>query len=148
MTPSDELRLRHAAQAAARLPAYAERLEWPRERSPWHRRRLAHVDPDRLTKAVTLDTAEAHLEGLETDAYLFDEFHVLASGGSSGRRGAFVYDWDATATACRTPRSRSRSSTTSPARVSESCNASFRCRAADEEHRQCRRSRGRRESIV
>jgi phenylacetate-coenzyme A ligase PaaK-like adenylate-forming protein len=144
MTPYDELRLRHAAQAAARLPAYAERLEWPRERilaqretdlrrlvraaidrSPWHRRRLAHIDPDRLTEAdlgrvppmtkddlmssfdtivtdrrVSLGTAEAHLEGLETDAYLLDEFHVLASGGSSGRRGVFVYDWDAWLVCC------------------------------------------------
>ncbi len=139
MIPYDELRRRHAAQAAARLPAYAERLEWSRERiraqretdlrrlvrvavdrSPWHRRRLAHIDCDRLTEAdlthvppmtkddlmssfdtivtdrrVTLDTAEAHLERLETDAYLFDELHVLASGGSSGRRGVFVYDWEA-----------------------------------------------------
>ena len=32
------------------------------------------------------------------DAYLLDEFHVVASGGSSGQRGVFVYGWDAWAT--------------------------------------------------
>ena len=35
---------------------------------------------------------------LRGDAYLLDEFHVVASGGSSGQRGVFVYGWDAWAT--------------------------------------------------
>ena len=90
-----------------------------RERSPWYRERLAHIDPDRVTEAdlsqipsMTKDDlmrnfdgiltdrrlsraiVESHLEGLEADAYLFDEYHVVASGGSSGTRGVFVYDWD------------------------------------------------------
>jgi len=38
--------------------------------------------------------AEAHLDGLTGDAYLQDKYHVVASGGSSGTRGVFVYDWE------------------------------------------------------
>ncbi|WP_258956682.1 hypothetical protein [Legionella sainthelensi] len=26
--------------------------------------------------------------------YLHDRYHVLASGGSSGTRGVFIYDWE------------------------------------------------------
>jgi len=89
------------------------------DRSPWHRERLGHVDvdrftPDRLgelppmTKAdlmanwdrivavpgCTLAAAEAHLETLTgADAYFMDDLHVIASGGSSGTRGVFLYDW-------------------------------------------------------
>src|SRR6185503_3833091 len=44
---------------------------------------------------LTRDIVEAHLAALTTDAYLFDTYHACASGGSSGRRGAFVYDFDA-----------------------------------------------------
>src|SRR5262249_15611961 len=89
-------------------------------RSAWHRRRLATVDVDQLREVdlpslpvmtkddlmehfdeivtdprLTRDVVEAHLTGLTTDAYLLDEYHVCASGGSSGRRGVFVYDFDA-----------------------------------------------------
>lgn len=89
------------------------------ERSPWHRARLAHIDADAVTEADLasippmtkhdlmenfdgimtdrrLDRAlvESHLESLNDDRYLLDEFHVVASGGSSGTRGVFVYDWD------------------------------------------------------
>lgn len=88
-------------------------------RSPWHGGRLAGIDPETATEAdlsriptmtkddmmENLDGAftdprlsrgavEAHLETLTRDAYLLDEFHVFASGGSSGRRGVFVWDWN------------------------------------------------------
>jgi phenylacetate-coenzyme A ligase PaaK-like adenylate-forming protein len=91
--------------------------------SPWHRDRLATFDVSTLTAAdlsglpvmtksdlmdnfdaivtdrrLTLDVCERHVDALRNDAYLLDEFHVVASGGSSGRRGVFVYDWDAWAT--------------------------------------------------
>ena len=46
------------------------------------------VDP-RVTKEV----AEDHLASLDGDAYLFDELHVVATGGSSGRRAVVVWDW-------------------------------------------------------
>ncbi len=88
-------------------------------RSTWHRERLAGIDPEAVTEAdlpriptmskddmmdhldeiftdarLSRGLVEAHLETLIDDAYLLDEFHVFASGGSSGRRGVFVWDWD------------------------------------------------------
>lgn len=89
--------------------------------SPWHRKRLGHVDADSLDEAtlaelpvmtkddlmanfdeivtddrLRLDVVEDHLARLgDDDAYLFDRYHAAASSGSSGRRGVFVYDWDA-----------------------------------------------------
>jgi phenylacetate-coenzyme A ligase PaaK-like adenylate-forming protein len=88
--------------------------------SSWHRRRLAGVDADTVCESdlgtlptmtkddlmdhfdeivtdprLTRDVVERHLASLTTDAYLYDTYHACASGGSSGRRGAFVYDFDA-----------------------------------------------------
>ncbi|HEV8623389.1 MAG TPA: phenylacetate--CoA ligase family protein [Acidimicrobiia bacterium] len=138
MPSYDQLQQLHVADAMANLPGQVERLGWSAERlaayrrealrllvgtaqirSPWHRRRLAGVDPDRLDEAglaalpvmtkddlmgnfddivtdpqVRLDVIETHLEGLAEDAYLLGRYHAVASGGSSGRRGVFVYDWD------------------------------------------------------
>jgi phenylacetate-CoA ligase len=89
------------------------------ERSPWHRERLGGVNPERLreedlpglptmTKSdlmanwdaivtdrrLSLEVVEQHLAGLTTDAYLLDYFHAVASSGSTGPRGVFVYDWE------------------------------------------------------
>ena len=138
MPSYEELQRRHVAEAMAMLPGQVERLSWSpeqlsahrseslrqlvrtaQERSPWHRRRLAGVDPDALTEEglaalpvmtkedlmgnfdeiltdpnLNLDLIETHIEGLTDDAYLLDRYHAVASGGSSGRRGVFVYDWD------------------------------------------------------
>src|SRR5262245_60548867 len=91
-----------------------------KEHSRWHRARLVRVDAERMTEdsiraipamtkhdlmenfdaivtdpRVTLDVCEAHLASLRSDAYLLDRYHVNASGGSSGRRGLAVFDWDA-----------------------------------------------------
>ena len=89
-----------------------------RERSPWHARRLRGVD-DQALRADDLDAlppmskgdlmdhfdeivtdsrlnrsvVEAHLDNPSANTYLLDTYHVIASGGSSGRRGLFVYDW-------------------------------------------------------
>jgi phenylacetate-coenzyme A ligase PaaK-like adenylate-forming protein len=115
--PAD--RHREARETALRgLVAHA------REHSPWHRRRLADVAPDALRESdlralptmtkddlmdhfdeivtdprLTRDGVERHLASLTSDAYLCDTYHACASGGSSGRRGAFVYDFDAWALA-------------------------------------------------
>jgi phenylacetate-coenzyme A ligase PaaK-like adenylate-forming protein len=95
-----------------------------KEHSPWHAARLAHVDADRVTEAdlpsippmtkqdmmdnfdailtdrrLTRAAVEAHLDTLTEDAYLLDEYHAIASGGSSGLRGVFVVGWDAWITA-------------------------------------------------
>lgn len=90
-----------------------------RELSPWHRKRLSAVDLDTLDETtlaelptmtkddvmehwdeivtddrLRLDAASAHLDGLTTDAYLLDRYHVVSTGGTTGRPGVFVYDWD------------------------------------------------------
>tara|TARA_Y100000310_G_scaffold22421_1_gene21509 strand:- start:4123 stop:5508 length:1386 start_codon:yes stop_codon:yes gene_type:complete len=97
-----------------------ELLRMVKESSPWHARRLVDLSPDSfksedisllpiMTKAdlmanydeiapdprITLATVNRHINGLVGGAYLFDRYHAIASGGSSGLRGAFVYDWDA-----------------------------------------------------
>jgi phenylacetate-CoA ligase len=89
------------------------------ERSPWYRQRLAGVDIDRLdesalpelpvlTKAdlmehfddivtdsrLSLARLEQHLRTVETGSYLHGRYTAITSGGSTGQRGVFVYDWD------------------------------------------------------
>ncbi len=86
--------------------------------SPWHRERLRGIDVEALTPeqlaelprmtkrdlmqswddivtepGCSLAAAEAHLEGLSEDAYFGRDLHVVASGGSSGQRGVFLYGW-------------------------------------------------------
>src|SRR5262245_7822291 len=108
--PADRLR-------SERRRALRALLAMAFERSPWHRRRLAGLDLSGadieslpvMTKAelmdnfdeivtdrrVTLESCERHLSEATGDAYLLGEYHVVASGGSSGQRGVFVYGWDA-----------------------------------------------------
>jgi len=95
-------------------------LTTAKSKSRWHAERLRSVDPEHVSaedlselpvmtkddlmahfddivtdRRVTLTRAEAHLASLAgTDAYLDGEYHVVASGGSSGRRGVFVWGWD------------------------------------------------------
>lgn len=93
------------------------------EQSPWHRERLAglhtgdvtvdqlsdlspmtkidlltHFDDIVTDDRLSLRMVEDHLDQLTTDDYLLDEYHAIASGGSSGVRGVFVYDWSGWAT--------------------------------------------------
>ncbi len=88
-------------------------------RSPWHAERLRGLNPESLDETrladlpvmtkddlmanwdriatdpeLRLDRCEAHLESLSEPRYLADRYHVVASGGSSGRRGVFAYNWD------------------------------------------------------
>ena len=96
-------------------------LRTARARSPWHRRRLAGIDLDAITGAelaavptmskadvmehwdgivtdrrLTLELAEAHLERVVSQgpAYLLGDYQVVTTGGSSGRRGVFVWDFE------------------------------------------------------
>ena len=133
-------RQRHLQGYAARLHEEAERLTTPletlhrvrdqrlrtllrtaKQRSPWHARRLAHVDPDTVTgddlsmipvmtkadvmanwndvvtdRRLTLERAEAHLLKVASEgpAYLLGNYQVLTTGGSSGTRGVFVWDFE------------------------------------------------------
>jgi len=109
---AERLRL-HRTSELRRLVGSAVR------QSPWHRARLQGIAVDRLDEhtlgelpvmtkddlmtnfdeivtdaRLRLDVCNAHLETLTHDAYLFGRYHVIASGGSTGRRGVFVYDWD------------------------------------------------------
>jgi phenylacetate-CoA ligase len=103
-----------------RLRALRALLATALARSPWHRERLTGVDVAAFCEAdvaslpvmtktdlmdnfdaivtdrrVTRDLCERHLGAVTGDAYLLGEYHVIASGGSSGQRGIFVYGWDA-----------------------------------------------------
>ncbi len=135
MARYEELRQRQVAYLGQIMPEHVQRLRWPAERlrherttrlrdllrvakasSPWHRERLAGVDPDTFTEddlpaipamtkddlmanwdgivsepSLGLELAERHVAGLTADTYLLDEFHAVASGGSTGRRGIFAF---------------------------------------------------------
>jgi phenylacetate-CoA ligase len=90
------------------------------QRSPWYSKRLADVDAGRLDETTLLQLPvltktelmehfddiltdrrlslagiDQHLGTVETGRYLFGRYTALTSGGSSGQRGVFVYDWDA-----------------------------------------------------
>lgn len=95
-------------------------------RSSWHAGRLAGIDPTTLDEdglsrlpimtkpdlmanfdaivtdpRVTLAKANAHIANLSSDQYFLGDLHAVASGGSSGTRGVFVWGWEAWATAQR-----------------------------------------------
>jgi phenylacetate-coenzyme A ligase PaaK-like adenylate-forming protein len=105
------------AERTARL---RELMEVAVGRSAWHRDRLRDVDVSRLDEdglralpvmgkadlmahwdaivtdpEVRLAGIDAHIAGLDGDAYFRDELHAVASGGSSGVRGVFAWGWDA-----------------------------------------------------
>src|SRR3954468_22042794 len=96
-------------------------LRTAKARSPWHAERLAGVDVDAVTGAdmaaiptmtktdvmehwdeivtdrrLTLELAEAHLERVASEgpAYLLGKYQVVTTGGSSGRRGVFAWDFE------------------------------------------------------
>lgn len=135
----EAIRQRHLASALERLPEHIDRLRWSaaqlrdwrtgrlrallataREKSAWHRQRLAGLDLSRIDEdglralptmtkddlmahfdaivtdvRVTLAQVDAHVAALTSDAYLLDDLHAVASGGSSGVRGVFVWSWEA-----------------------------------------------------
>jgi phenylacetate-CoA ligase len=142
MRDYETLRQLHQGYALGLTPRMLERLDWPAdrlavhreqrlrecvadaiERSPWHRERLAGVEPRGLdevslrdlppmTKAdlmenfdrivtderLSLDLVNQHLEAVGTGSYLLDGYTAITSGGSTGERGVFVYDWNGWAT--------------------------------------------------
>jgi phenylacetate-CoA ligase len=109
--------------SADRLAAYRsqrlrEVVRHAADRSLWHRDRLAGLDLDRLDEVslrelppmtktdlmenfdlivaderLSLDLVNAHLETVTTGGYLIDGHTAITSGGSTGERGVFVYDW-------------------------------------------------------
>jgi phenylacetate-coenzyme A ligase PaaK-like adenylate-forming protein len=136
-TESEELRQSFQAALRDRVPVHVERMAWDRARiahhqrerlrqllgvaircSPFHRKRLAGVDPERfepselgslpvMTKAemmasfdevvtdrrLTRERIEAHLAATgEHPRRLEGRYLAIASGGSSGSKGAYVYE--------------------------------------------------------
>lgn len=114
-----------AALAAHRRYRLRALVRFAIQHSPWHRARLHDVNLDTLTEEslpalpvmrkadlmqhfdevvtdprLTLETVNDHLDDVEAghDGYLFDRYTAITSGGSSGMRGVFVYDWEAWAT--------------------------------------------------
>jgi phenylacetate-CoA ligase len=105
--------------AAHRTRQLRELVRTATERSAWYRKRLAGVDIDRLDETaltelpvltktelmehfddvvtdhrLSLGQLEEHLRTVETGSYLFERYTAITSGGSTGQRGVFVYDWD------------------------------------------------------
>lgn len=137
-TAYEDLRARHVQDMQAGFWEAVERLDWPAEKlraererrlrnllrvakrdSPWHARRLWHIDPESFTeerleeippmtkddlmdhfdeivtdRRLTRAGAEAHVAALTTDAYLLDRYHATTTGGSSLRRGLVLHDWE------------------------------------------------------
>jgi phenylacetate-CoA ligase len=113
---------------AERLSAYRtqrlrELVRYAVGRSPWHRGRLAGVDIARLDEAslpelppmtradlmdnydqvltderLSLQLVNDYLQAAATGAYLPGGHTAVTSGGSTGQRGVFVYDWQGWAT--------------------------------------------------
>jgi len=100
---------RHSDQRLRALVAYA------RANSPFHAERMRGLDldaPDLLDRLPVMDKTsmmadlgrvlcdprlrdidlDAHLEGLTEDTVPLGRYRVMASGGTSGTRGLFVYD--------------------------------------------------------
>lgn len=114
-------RMRWSASRLAdeRQQRLRELLTWAVDRSPFHAARLAGIDTERITEAelveipsmtkdelmaefsgittdprLTLEAVEDYLEDESRSDYLFDQFRVVSSSGSGGRRGIYVYGWD------------------------------------------------------
>jgi phenylacetate-CoA ligase len=115
-------RLNWSAQAlkAERTHRLRKLLATAKNLSPWHRDRLRQIDVSRaseedlrflppMTKIdlmenfdeiltvrdLSREQIERHIASLDDDGYLEGGYHAVASSGSSGERGVFVYDWDA-----------------------------------------------------
>jgi phenylacetate-coenzyme A ligase PaaK-like adenylate-forming protein len=106
---------------AERRRRLRELVRVAKAQSPWHRDRLEGIDSERLEEGdlsqlpamtkddvmsnfdeivtdrrLSLERVESHLAGLGPEpSYLLDEYQAVVSGGSSGVRGVFLYDWDA-----------------------------------------------------
>jgi phenylacetate-CoA ligase len=116
--------VRRLGWSADRLAADRERrlrdlLAWSASRSAFHTERLREVDIDRFTEAdlpslpimtradlmgqfdrvitdpaLSLEAVNSHVDSLEEDDYLLDEYRVIATSGSTGARGLLVYGWE------------------------------------------------------
>jgi phenylacetate-CoA ligase len=85
--------IRHAA---ARSRLYAERFDGAtelRDIAPVTKAELMARFDDWVTDPrLTLAAADEHLAALTRDTYLHGEYRAMATGGTTGRRGIFVFD--------------------------------------------------------
>lgn len=104
--------------AAERELRLRELLEWSFDHSDFWRERLAGHDLSTFTEAdlpslpiltkkelmanfdrvvtnpnLTLERVNDHVNNLDTDAYLDDEYRTVVTSGTGGIRGIFVYGW-------------------------------------------------------
>jgi phenylacetate-coenzyme A ligase PaaK-like adenylate-forming protein len=121
LLPAHLDRLRWSAERLSeeRTKRLRELVATAKAGSRWHRERLADVDERAVEEGtlselptmdkaqmmenfdgivtddrVTLAAANEHIAGLHDDAYFLGDLHAVASGGSSGLRGVFVWDWE------------------------------------------------------
>lgn len=97
-------------------------LRYAKTHSPWYLKQLAHLNLEEFTeeqlseippldkatlmahwdeivtdRRLSLALVEQHIEKMKDDGdtlYLLDCYHALATSGSSGKRGIYVYNWD------------------------------------------------------
>lgn len=97
-------------------------LHYVKANSPWYQKHLANINLDYFTeehlidipsmdkvtlmenwdeivtdRRLSLALVEQHIEKMKDDGdtlYLLDCYHVLATSGSSGKRGIYIYNWD------------------------------------------------------
>jgi phenylacetate-CoA ligase len=131
---SREQIVRHRDQRLRMLLGYA------RERSPFHARRLRDLDPSRASVAdlaslpmMTKEEAQGEWDSIVTDrdlsrehaegilakqqwfSYTSRDYQVFSSGGSSGVRGVYVWDWQFfVSIACLAWRTQARAERRSP----------------------------------
>lgn len=98
-------------------------LCYAKQHSPWYKKILKKVNVDTITEEgiselptlnkttlmshwdeivtdsqLSLTKVENHIENMvenPDNLYLLDRYHVMVTGGSSGHRGVFIYNWDA-----------------------------------------------------
>ena len=116
----ERLRWPEHALREARRERLRALIAHARQHSPWHARRLAGVDPQQVSeetlgalptmskddlmsnfdeivtdRALSLTLVNAHLRALSRGSvYLLDRYRAVATSGTSGQRGVFIYDWD------------------------------------------------------
>jgi phenylacetate-CoA ligase len=97
-------RLRWLMQEAMQSPFWQERLHGVdrdgfdvahlRDLPTLTKREMMDNWSDLITlRGVSKDEAYRFLDGLSEDRYFHDEYHLVASGGSSGEPALFLYDW-------------------------------------------------------
>jgi len=107
---------------AYRTQAFRELLHHAQQHSPWYAKRTAQLDPATVTisdlarippmtkddlmenwdeivtvPGATRQVAEAAMRAMTDQFYIWGDNVLLASGGTGGRPGLFLYDWTALA---------------------------------------------------